>query len=135
LESDNTKEEKLINEQKVNKIDINQAINIVEENHKKIKLNIKNVDMVSLEISKLFLPWKEFLRISGDVSSRLIQLSKELNSFGDSTGDGAIFRNNRSIVDTITFSKQNSFNIYKSGGEKKVESRCVKYVEFSAKMH
>ena len=112
LESDNTKEEKLINEQKVNKIDINQAINIMEENHKKIKLNIKNVDMVSLEISKLFLPWKEFLRISGDVSSRLIQLSKELNSFGDSTGDGAIFRNNRSIVDTITFSKQNSFNIY-----------------------
>ena len=110
LEDDNTMEENLI-EQKANKIDINQAINIMDQNHKKIKMSIKNIDIISMEISKLFLPWKKFLRISGDVSSRLIQLSRELNSFGDSGADGSAFRNSRSIVDTISFSKQNSFNI------------------------
>ena len=110
LEDNNTMEENLI-EQKANKIDINQAINIMDENHKKIKMSIKNIDIISMEISKLFLPWKQFLRISGDVSSRLIQLSRELNSFGDSGADGSFFRNSRSIVDTISFSKQNSFNI------------------------
>ena len=109
-ENDSSKEENLI-EKKTNKININQAINIMENNHKKINLNIKNIDTISYEITKLFLPWKEFLRISGDVSSRLIQLSKELISIGDGRNDSIGFRNNKSIVDTISFSKQNSFNI------------------------
>jgi hypothetical protein len=61
------------------------------------------------------MPWKEFLRISGDVSSKLIQLSKELNNMSnpmglnDSTGSRI---NKGSIVDTISFSKQNSHNLY-----------------------
>ena len=49
----------------------------------------------------LFMPWKEFLRISGDVSSKLIQLSKELNNVNDSMGsDDIAFRNikNKSII-------------------------------------
>ena len=109
-ENENTKEENLI-EKKINKININQAITIMENNHKKINSNIKDIDITSYEITKLFLPWKEFLRISGDVSSRLIQLSKELINISDNRNDSVGFRNNKSIVDTITFSKQNYFNI------------------------
>jgi len=96
-----------------NKLNMNQVSNIMEEIHKDIKNNIKQVDNVSSGITKLFLPWKKFLRISGDVSSRLIQLSRELSSFSDSGGEsGLMFRNNKSIVDTISFSKQNTFNIF-----------------------
>ena len=83
----------------------------MEKNHKKISSNIKDIDIIAFDISKLFLPWKEFLRISGDVSSRLIQLSKELINVSDNRSDSIGFRNNKSIVDTITFSKQNSYNI------------------------
>ena len=107
-DDNNSNQEKLIN----NRIDINRASDIMDEYHKQIVENIKNIDMISNEITNLFLPWKEFLRISGDVSSRLIQLSREL-SFTDSMGEeGRMFRNNKSIVDTLSFSKQNSFNIF-----------------------
>ena len=107
-DKEDSKEENLIN----NTININQATNIMEEIHKQIKINIKNIDLIATEITKLFLPWKEFLRISGDVSSRLIQMTKELNSFSDSGAEeGRMFRHNRSIVETISFSKQNSCNI------------------------
>ena len=63
----------------------------------------------------LFMPWKEFLRISGDISSKLIQLSKELNNVNESmSSDDIAFRNikNKSIIETISFSKQNFYNIY-----------------------
>ena len=109
-ESENSSSEILL--QSNNKLNMNQVNNIMEEIHKDIKNNIKKVDNVSSEIAKLFLPWKKFLRISGDVSSRLIQLSRELSSFSDSGGEnGMMFRNNKSIADTISFSKQNTFNI------------------------
>ena len=112
LDSDNSKEENLIDNKKVNKIDINQASNIIEDNHKAITSNIKYIDIIVSEIAMLLLPWKEFLRISGDVSSRLIQLTKELNSFSNSgSSGGQMFRNNKSIVETISFSKQNYYNI------------------------
>lgn len=109
-ESEDSNSEFLL--QNNNKLNLNQVSNIMEDIHKDIKKNIKSVDIVSSEITKLFLPWKRFLRISGDVSSRLIQLSKELNSFSDSGGEnGMMFRNSKSIADTISFSRQNSFNI------------------------
>ena len=112
LDTDNSKEEKLLDNKKVNTIDINQASNIIEDNHKAITTNIKYIDIIASEIAMLLLPWKEFLRISGDVSSRLIQLTKELNSFSNSGSSGnQMFRNNKSIVETISFSKQNYYNI------------------------
>ena len=111
LDTDNSKEENLIDNKKMNIIDINQASNIIEDDHKAITANIKQIDIIVSEIAMLLLPWKHFLRISGDVSSRLIQLTKELNSFSNSGSDGQMFRNSKSIVETITFSKQNYYNI------------------------
>ena len=89
---------------------------IIDCFHKEINDNIKNIDTLSNRVIMLFMPWKEFIRISGDVSSKLIQLSKELNNYNDSMGSrdsyNIAFNNKKSIVDTISFSKQNMFNIY-----------------------
>ena len=107
----NSKNENLIDKKSLN---LNDTSVIIDCFHKEIKDNIKNVDKMSNNIIMLFMPWKEFLRISGDVGSKLIQLSKELNSFSESVGssDSNAFKNSKSIVDTISFSKQNSYNIY-----------------------
>ena len=106
-----SKTENLIDKKTLN---LNEASLIIDCFHKEIKDNLENVDKMSNKIIMLFMPWKEFLRISGDVGSKLIQLSKELNSFSDSVGssDSNAFKNHKSIVDTISFSKQNSYNIY-----------------------
>ena len=105
--------EQLLEKQTLN---LNDTSLIIDCFHKEIKDNIKNIDTMSNNVIMLFMPWKKFLRISGDISSKLIQLSKELNNFSDSMGsnDGlsSPFNNNKSIVDTISFSKQNMFNIY-----------------------
>ena len=94
-----------------NRIDMVKASDIMDEYYKQIISNIKKVDKIANEITKLFLPWKKFLRISGDVSSRLIQLSKEMNLYDSMGEESRIFRNNRSIVDTLSFSKQSTLNI------------------------
>ena len=61
---------------------------------------------MSNNVIMLFMPWKGFLRISGDISSKLIQLSKELNNVNESmSSDDIAFRNikNKSIIETILF--------------------------------
>ena len=96
-------------------LNLNDTSAIIDSFHKRILENLEKIDKISNNIIILFMPWKEFLRISGDVSSKLIQLSKELNNMNNSMGlnDTMGSRiNNRSIVDTISFSKQNSHNIY-----------------------
>ena len=96
-------------------LNLNDTSAIIDSFHKIIQENLEKIDKISNNIIILFMPWKEFLRISGDVSSKLIQLSKELNNMNNSMGlnDTMGSRiNNRSIVDTISFSKQNSHNIY-----------------------
>ena len=113
-EADNQKNEALMENKIFNSDDVSV---IIDSLHKGIKDNLKDIDITFTNIAKLFVPWKEFLRISGDVSSRLIQLSKELRSFSEGGGNSDdnfnnIFKNKKSIVDNISFSKQNSFNIY-----------------------
>ena len=106
------KEENLIEKKTFN---LNETAVIIDCFHAEIKENLKNIDKMSNNIIMLFMPWKEFLRISGDISSKLIQLSKELNNFSDSmASDDITFKNNKnkSIIETISFSKQNSYNIY-----------------------
>ena len=113
-EADNQKNEALMENKIFNSDDVSV---IIDSLHKGIKDNLKDIDITFTNIAKLFVPWKEFLRISGDVSSRLIQLSKELRGFSEGGGNSDdnfnnIFKNKKSIVDNISFSKQNSFNIY-----------------------
>ena len=111
-DNDSTKNENLIENKTLN---LNETSNLIDSFHKLIKDNLEKIDIMSNNIIMLFMPWKEFLRISGDISSKLIQLSKELNNMNDSMGLNDSINsnaNNRSIVDTISFSKQNLHNIY-----------------------
>ena len=94
-----------------NRIDMVKASDIMDDYYKQIISNVKKIDKIANDITKLFLPWKKFLRISGDVSSRLIQLSKEMNLYDSMGEESRTFRNNRSIVDTLSFSKQSKLNI------------------------
>ena len=111
-DNDSAKNENLIENKTLN---LNETSNLIDSFHKLIKDNLEKIDIMSNNIIMLFMPWKEFLRISGDISSKLIQLSKELNNMNDSMGLNDSINsnaNNRSIVDTISFSKQNLHNIY-----------------------
>ena len=111
-DNDSSKNENLIDNKTLN---LNETSNIIDNFHKLIKDNLEKIDRMSNNVIMLFMPWKQFLRISGDISSKLIQLSKELNNMNDSMGLNDSINsniNNKSIVDTISFSKQNSHNIY-----------------------
>ena len=113
-EIQDSKTENLLNSSNItnNQIDLNKASDIIEEAVKAIKKNIQIIDNTSTDIMGLFLTWKKFLRISGDVGGRLIQLNKELNSINDNEEEKKNpYKKGKSIIDSITFSKQNYYNI------------------------
>ena len=86
--------------------EMSQAKNIIKKNHEDIIKNIREIDQISARVTKLFLPWKNFLRISSDLSSKLIQITKE-NSLNETIGD---FKG-PSIAQAISFSKESKYNI------------------------
>ena len=98
-------EERLIKDDK----SINETINSIKQNHEQIKQNIQKIDAISGLCTKLFLPWKSFLRISGDINSKFIQISKE-SSINDSGSSG--FLRNQSIIDSIVISRDSKYNIF-----------------------
>ena len=87
--------------------EINDATNILKTNHDQIKKNIKQIDQVSANVSKLFLPWKSFLRISTDVNSKFLQIQRE-----SSLNESALSARNPSIIQSISFSRESKMNIF-----------------------
>ena len=105
-EQGNEMENKLIEEVP----SLNEATNIIKRTHEQIKKNIKEIDTISAKVTKLFIPWKNFLRISTDVNSKFLQIQRE-SSINESSSSVNINRN-PSIVNSITFSKESKFNIF-----------------------
>ena len=89
----------------------NEVSNNIEQQYKKIQTNMKNIDAIAMSVIKIFSPWKEFLRISSDVSSRLMQMNKEF-SFSDVSGEERKYSRSMSITENISFSRENKNNIY-----------------------
>ena len=87
----------------------NQVYNNVEIIFKKIKKNIKNIDLIAMSTIRIFRPWKQFLRISSDVSSRLMQMNQEILTPVNDLDDK--YSRNMSIAFNFTFSKENKHNI------------------------
>ena len=83
----------------------NEVYNSVEIIYNKIKKNMKNIDLIAMSTIKLFRPWKQFLRISSEIGSRLIQMNQE----SDSDEDFSLKK--ISLVNRLSFSKENKFNI------------------------
>ena len=84
----------------------NEVYNSVEVIYKKIKKNMKNIDLIAMSTIKLFRPWKQFLRISSEIGSRLMQMNQE--SFDN---DEDFFLKRKSLVNNLSFSIENKFNI------------------------
>ena len=104
LNEDDESENKLIDEI----TDVNQAESIIRQNSDKIKSNIKETDKVSSKVSSLFTPWKKFLRISSDMNSKLLQITKE-KSFSHENSN--IYNRTESIAENIKISKEAKYNI------------------------
>ena len=102
-EQENDNENRLIEEVP----GIKEATNIIKQNHDQIKKNIQAIDKVSAMVTRLFLPWKNFLRISSDVGSKFMQIQRE-NSINESMSSAR----NPSIIQSIIISKESKYNIY-----------------------
>ena len=83
-----------------------QAESFIKQKHDTIKKNIKKIDLISSKVTSLFLPWKDFLRISSDINSKLLQINKE-NGLNESMN----LLVKKSIVENISFSKENKYNV------------------------
>ena len=74
---------------------------------------MKNIDLIAMATIRIFRPWKQFLRISSEVSSRLMQMNQEIFSAENDLDENIRFSNMRrkSLAFNITFSKENKYNI------------------------
>ena len=88
--------------------EMKEATSIIKRNHDQIKKNIQEIDKISARVTRLFLPWKDFLRISADVNSKFLQIQRE-NSINNNDSMSSV--RNPSIIQSISFSKESKFNI------------------------
>ena len=103
-DNEDGKENKLIEETP----SIDEATNIIKNNHEQIKKNIKEIDKVSANVTKLFIPWKDYLRISSDVNNKFFQIQRE-NSINESS---LSLNKNPTIIQSISFSRESKMNIF-----------------------
>jgi hypothetical protein len=91
---------------------INDATSIIKQKHEQIKKNIQKIDKISAKVTRLFIPWKDFLRISSDVGSKFMQIQRENrdNSVYESSASGRL--RTQSIIETITISSESKKNIF-----------------------
>ena len=86
--------------------DMKEASRIIKEAYDTIKSNIKEIDKVSADVQSLFKPWKDYLKISTDINSKFLQITRESN-LKDALGERS-----QSISQVIGFSKDSKFNIF-----------------------
>ena len=98
--------EKKSNENNNKGLFYNDVYNNVEIIYKKIKKYMTNIDLFAMNTIKLFRPWKQFLRISSDIGSRLMQINQEGNEIDDDYS-----KRKKSLALNFTFSTENKFNI------------------------
>ena len=98
--------EKKSNENNNKGLFYNDVYNNVEIIYKKIKKYMTNIDLFAMNTIKLFRPWKQFLRISSDIGSRLMQINQEGNEIDDDYS-----KRKKSLALNFNFSIENKFNI------------------------
>jgi hypothetical protein len=98
--------EKKSNENNSKGLFYNDVYNNVEIIYKKIKKYMTNIDLFAMNTIKLFRPWKQFLRISSDIGSRLMQINQEGNEIDDDYS-----KRKKSLALNFNFSTENKFNI------------------------
>ena len=83
--------------------DMKDATKIINDSYNQIKSHIQEIDKVSARVQKLFMPWKDFLKISTDINSKFLQITRESNVNVERT---------QSLAQTMTVSKDSKYNIF-----------------------
>ena len=83
--------------------DMKDATKIINDSYDQIKSHIQEIDKVSARVQKLFMPWKDFLKISTDINSKFLQITRESNINVERT---------QSLAQTIAVSKDSKYNIF-----------------------
>ena len=83
--------------------DMKDATKIINDSYDQIKSHIQEIDKVSARVQKLFMPWKDFLKISTDINSKFLQITRESNVNVERT---------QSLAQTIAVSKDSKYNIF-----------------------
>jgi hypothetical protein len=83
--------------------DMKDATKIINDSYDQIKSHIQEIDKVSARVQKLFMPWKYFLKISTDINSKFLQITRESNINVERT---------QSLAQTIAVSKDSKYNIF-----------------------
>ena len=108
LEEDNIEkaeaENKLIEEVP----DIKDATKIIKDSYDKIKSNIQKIDKISANVQKIFMPWKDFLKISTDINSKFLQINRESTI----TKESFTMNRTQSIVQVMGVSKDSKYNTF-----------------------
>jgi len=89
-------------------LEVNDASRIIKEAYSQIKHNIRETDKVSAKVQNLFMPWKDFLKISTDINSKFLQITRESNVGLKDT----FSERSQSLAQIIGFSKDSKYNIY-----------------------
>ena len=84
--------------------ELKEATKIIKESYDKIKANIQAIDKVSARVQKLFFPWKDILKISTDINSKFMQITRE-SVYKEKKKDRT-----ESLVQFIGFSKSSKYN-------------------------
>ena len=108
LEEDNIEkaeaENKLIEEVP----DIKDATKIIKDSYDRIKSNIQKIDKISANVQKIFMPWKDFLKISTDINSKFLQINRESTI----TKESFTMNRTQSIVQVMGVSKDSKYNTF-----------------------
>ena len=83
--------------------DMKDATKIINDSYDQIKSHIQEIDKVSARVQKLFMPWKDFLKISTDINSKFLQITRESNINVERT---------QSLAQTMAVSKDSKYNIF-----------------------
>ena len=83
--------------------DMKDATKIINDSYDQIKSHIQEIDKVSARVQKLFMPWKDFLKISTDINSKFLQITRESNVNVERT---------QSLAQTMAVSKDSKYNIF-----------------------
>ena len=86
--------------------EMKEASKMIKDSYDKIKNNIQEIDKVSSKVQNLFIPWKDYLKISTDINSKFLQISRE------STIKDSFSERTQSLAQIIGFSKDSKTNIF-----------------------
>ena len=87
--------------------DIKDATKIIKDSYDKIKSNIQKIDKISANVQKIFMPWKDFLKISTDINSKFLQINRE-----STTKESFTMNRTQSIVQVMGVSKDSKYNTF-----------------------